>query len=151
MKNKVKSNTRKVLITTGVVVLLIGLMSFGRHHNEHSKNRANHGIEKSGNFLSKKLDLTEYQSIQVDAILKKMHDQEDVVKEMHQKFEKALSEQFQSKTFNKSSLIESIQSDLITADDSYAVVIENLHELHTLLSDEQREELVEIMQKKHSK
>ena len=65
MKYKVKNHSKKVVITLGVVVLTVGLMSFGRGPHNHSRNKNKHNIEKAGKYLSKKLDLTEDQSIQV--------------------------------------------------------------------------------------
>ena len=80
-----------------------------------------------------------------------MQAQKDMVKEMHKGFENKLLEQFQNNELNEADLVESIQYSQLDIDKVTAEFVEDLNDFFALLSEEQRKELVDFVEKKHKK
>ncbi|MDH4262052.1 MAG: Spy/CpxP family protein refolding chaperone [Spirochaetia bacterium] len=141
---------KKVLILTGSLIVIGGLLFSSCHRWGHHRGMSKEKIVWFQKHLASKLDLNSDQKIKLEQIANRFIDKIPEWNQRKMKISDVMTKTFESDTFDALPLnteFDSMQKHMI---EMKTMSIQALADFHAILTPEQRKKLVEIM-KKHQK
>ena len=146
------SRKEKIIGGSLLTILTLGLIATGcKHRSCHFGNSPENKIEFFVEHVSDELDLTETQEAKVknlaEEVRSKMESQKNTTHEIYT----TLLGEIKNNTVNKEKLNSAIENKMNNFNEMKPFFIDKFAEFHNILTPEQRNELVEKMEKLHKR
>lgn len=138
------------------VFLLVGFMACDREHTGALCFRGDAGTPEERvahvkQWVSKKLELTEEQQVELERMLTAMADKHATMRGTHTDFKKAFIDELRKEQVRPEDLKQLIEAKRPHFDEILDLAAENLAAFHAMLTPQQREKLIAALESHHGR